>query len=82
MQKGLYSKNNNDFIFLENIEKIKFVVHSAEVFEKQDLVGAGDPYVKFQFGDEEKRTKTQNDTQHPVWEEGFFFLICFLLSCF
>jgi Ca2+-dependent lipid-binding protein len=42
------------------------------VYQKQDLVGKGDPFVVVKIGEKEKRTVTVKNTQNPVWQEGLY----------
>jgi Ca2+-dependent lipid-binding protein len=49
-------------------------VEKGKVHKKQDIAGAGDPYVVLRLNGAEKKTTTQKDTLQPVWDEGCVWL--------
>jgi hypothetical protein len=51
-------------------------VESGKVYEKQDLVGKGDPYVIAKVDGQERKTAVLKNTQTPQWDEGVFILLC------
>jgi Ca2+-dependent lipid-binding protein len=45
-------------------------VIDAKSYEKQDIFGQGDPYVKIKFDIQSFRTKTVKDTKTAIYNEG------------
>jgi hypothetical protein len=60
----------------EDVRELRINVQSGKVYEKQDLIGKGDPYVILRWKGKEKRTSTLKNTQTPVWNEGFLLCCC------
>jgi hypothetical protein len=66
--------------------KIHIAVMKGRVFEKQDFVGKGDPYVIVRYNGQEQKTQVRKNTQDPEWNEGLFgfemiYLFIYLFIC-
>lgn len=54
--------------------KVTITLISGKVYEKHDLIGQDDPYVKIKIGAlAERKSKTVKSNQNPVWNETLVF---------
>jgi hypothetical protein len=55
-------------------------VIDAKFYEKQDVFGAGDPYVIVKFSNKRFRTKTYNNTKTATYNEGLLIKVVYLFD--
>jgi hypothetical protein len=48
-------------------------VIDAKFYERQDVFGVGDPYVKIIFNDEKFKTKVYHNIKFAIYNEGILF---------
>jgi len=65
--------NNENMASNASNEQIEITIMDGESNKKDDVLSQSDPYVKIYYGNEVQQTKTQNNKQHPIWNEKFTF---------
>jgi hypothetical protein len=56
----------------EEKDALNVRIINAKFYEKQDVFGAGDPYVQVKFNNKKFRTKTYNNTKTATYNEGMY----------
>jgi hypothetical protein len=73
LEKEIVERQNK----IGKISSMKVFVNKGKVFEKQDVLSKGDPYVVIKYNGIEKKTKVIPNTLDPEWGEG----VCTVLEC-
>jgi hypothetical protein len=67
---------------LVTVDVLKVRVINAKLYEKQDVIDVGDPYVKVKFNDKKFKTKVVKNTQMATYNEGTYIYYVYTYCLF